>query len=336
MTTSANETGLIAVSGRANRKQELVDFLDGLVLAYGDDARFCAHHAMALSENGQIAVDRLKIERAIASTGRPNASAAHAMAHVVYESAEAGASIAFLRSWLIDDPPIGAFRGHLSWHLALIRMSTGDREAAGRLFDEVFAADDYKGRSSSNCGMPRPAFGVPASPTIIEAAFKLDKRPFIASCFGRRNIDFCRMTTRLGTLDRVASRRFIVFALGAILRASSWVSMSAEAQAPKEREAVRLMDDLMWGRGTVGGSFELKDQNGRKRNDVEFRGKILIVYFGYTYCPDVCPTDLQEIELAVDRLGDAVRRSNHCLFRLIRSETHQTFWPVMSRPFIRG
>jgi cytochrome oxidase Cu insertion factor (SCO1/SenC/PrrC family) len=77
------------------------------------------------------------------------------------------------------------------------------------------------------------------------------------------------------------------------------------AQAPDERNAARLMDDLMWGRGTVGGPFELIDQNGRKRGDKDFRGKLLIVYFGYTVCPDICPTDLQQIGLAVDRLGEA-------------------------------
>ena len=65
------------------------------------------------------------------------------------------------------------------------------------------------------------------------------------------------------------------------------------------------MDDLMWGRGHVGGPFELIDQTGRTRTDADFRGKLLIVYFGYTYCPDVCPTDLMQIALAIDKLGAA-------------------------------
>lgn len=144
LATSANETGLIALSGRPNRKQELVDFLDGLAPAYGDDPWFGAHHAMALSENGQIARARPMIERAIAVHSR-NSYAAHAMAHVLYESAEAHASIAFLRGWLADYPPHGAFRGHLSWHLALIQMSAGDMDEADRLFDDAFAAEDYTG-----------------------------------------------------------------------------------------------------------------------------------------------------------------------------------------------
>ena len=50
-----------------------------------------------------------------------------------------------LRSWLGDSPPKGAFRGHLSWHLALAHLEQGDIEEGFRLYDEAFAADDYHG-----------------------------------------------------------------------------------------------------------------------------------------------------------------------------------------------
>jgi protein SCO1/2 len=66
-----------------------------------------------------------------------------------------------------------------------------------------------------------------------------------------------------------------------------------------------MMDDLMYGRGPVGGPFTLTDQTGKQRSDTEFRGKQMIVYFGYTYCPDVCPTDLMAITQALDALGPA-------------------------------
>jgi len=61
----------------------------------------------------------------------------------------------------------------------------------------------------------------------------------------------------------------------------------------------------MYGRGTVGGPFTLTDQNGQKRSDTEFRGKLMIVYFGYTFCPDVCPADLMAITQSLDALGAA-------------------------------
>lgn len=44
---------------------------------------------------------------------------------------------------------------------------------------------------------------------------------------------------------------------------------------------------------TIGGEFSLVDQNGKTRTWADFRGRYAIVYFGYTYCPDVCPTDMQ-------------------------------------------
>jgi cytochrome oxidase Cu insertion factor (SCO1/SenC/PrrC family) len=70
-----------------------------------------------------------------------------------------------------------------------------------------------------------------------------------------------------------------------------------------ERSAAELMDVVMWNREPIGGPFALTDHTGKRRTDADFRGKLLVVYFGFTYCPDVCPTDLQAIGLALDRLG---------------------------------
>lgn len=49
----------------------------------------------------------------------------------------------------------------------------------------------------------------------------------------------------------------------------------------------------------IGGAFSLTDQNGRQVTDRDFAGKYRIVYFGYTFCPDVCPTDVQNIATAL-------------------------------------
>src|ERR1700682_5619087 len=75
------------------------------------------------------------------------------------------------------------------------------------------------------------------------------------------------------------------------------------AAAEEQQSAAQMMDDLMYGRGSVGGPFTLTDQTGKQRSDTDFRGKLMIVYFGYTYCPDVCPTDLMAITQALDALG---------------------------------
>ena len=49
--------------------------------------------------------------------------------------------------------------------------------------------------------------------------------------------------------------------------------------------------------------FSLTRLDGRTATQADFRGKWLIVYFGYTFCPDVCPTTLAAVENALDRLG---------------------------------
>ena len=52
--------------------------------------------------------------------------------------------------------------------------------------------------------------------------------------------------------------------------------------------------------GDFGGSFALTDQNGMRRTDMDFRGKYMLVFFGYTSCPDVCPTTLAVEAEALD------------------------------------
>jgi len=57
------------------------------------------------------------------------------------------------------------------------------------------------------------------------------------------------------------------------------------------------------GAASIGGPFTLTDHNGKRVSDKDFAGKYLLVYFGYTYCPDVCPTGLTVISDALDQLG---------------------------------
>jgi cytochrome oxidase Cu insertion factor (SCO1/SenC/PrrC family) len=98
--------------------------------------------------------------------------------------------------------------------------------------------------------------------------------------------------------------------LVASLIASSLVfsaGLAAAEEQPSEEQAsaAQMMDDLMYGRGPIGGPFTLTDPTGKRRSDSEFRGRLMIVYFGYTFCPDVCPADLMAITQALDALGPA-------------------------------
>jgi cytochrome oxidase Cu insertion factor (SCO1/SenC/PrrC family) len=56
---------------------------------------------------------------------------------------------------------------------------------------------------------------------------------------------------------------------------------------------------------SIGGPFTLRNGDGRIVTDKDFRGKYMLVYFGYTFCPDVCPTTLSAVADAMDKLGPA-------------------------------
>jgi len=81
--------------------------------------------------------------------------------------------------------------------------------------------------------------------------------------------------------------------------------------------ALWRLGDLRSQRGTqtialekveLGGPFTLTDQNGARRSDAEFRGKHMLVFFGYTFCPDVCPTTLAVMAAALDKMGAGADR----------------------------
>ena len=96
----------------------------------------------------------------------------------------------------------------------------------------------------------------------------------------------------------MTSRSLIALALGLM------AGLGAPGAEPRpQRSAAEIMDILMWGREPVGGPFALIDHFDRPRSDGDFRGRLMVIYFGFTSCPDICPIDLQNIGLAIDRLG---------------------------------
>jgi protein SCO1/2 len=70
----------------------------------------------------------------------------------------------------------------------------------------------------------------------------------------------------------------------------------------------KLGQTIVSGQIAVGGPYTLTDQDGRPRSSADFRGKYQLIYFGYTFCPDVCPTTLAIIAAAMDKLGTAQSR----------------------------
>jgi protein SCO1/2 len=95
-----------------------------------------------------------------------------------------------------------------------------------------------------------------------------------------------------------------VRALAVLLAAAAAALPAGEVSGQERRaEAARLMGELMSGKHPVGGPFTLSDPAGRRVSLASFRGKLVLLYFGYATCPDVCPTDLAIIGQTLRSLG---------------------------------
>ena len=64
----------------------------------------------------------------------------------------------------------------------------------------------------------------------------------------------------------------------------------------------------------LGGPFKLTAHTGEQVSDRDFRGKVMLIYFGFTYCPDVCPTGLQTIAAALDKLPEDIQAQIQPIF----------------------
>ncbi|GAB3242743.1 SCO family protein [Chitinimonas naiadis] len=57
----------------------------------------------------------------------------------------------------------------------------------------------------------------------------------------------------------------------------------------------------------IGGEFQLTGHDGKPRSLSEFKGKVVVLFFGYTHCPDVCPTTMSELASTMKQLGDKAK-----------------------------
>ncbi|HVI53238.1 MAG TPA: SCO family protein [Candidatus Sulfotelmatobacter sp.] len=71
---------------------------------------------------------------------------------------------------------------------------------------------------------------------------------------------------------------------------------------------------------TVGGPFTLVDGNGKSVSDTDFRGKLMLIYFGYTFCPDICPTTLGTVARAFEQLDADQRKQIQPIFITVDPE----------------
>jgi len=92
--------------------------------------------------------------------------------------------------------------------------------------------------------------------------------------------------------------RMVLLRLLLIAVAAFTAAVAAVAFWPKPERASQATGEAL-----IGGPFALVDAEGKRRTEAEFRGKHMLVFFGFTNCPDFCPTALYTITRALEKLG---------------------------------
>ena len=86
-------------------------------------------------------------------------------------------------------------------------------------------------------------------------------------------------------------------------------ALAAIAIIPQARQAIVSSGrDKMSGKALIGGPFSLIDQNGNRVTEKDFRDRYMLVFFGFTSCPDICPAGLQLVAAALENLGKKADR----------------------------
>ena len=99
----------------------------------------------------------------------------------------------------------------------------------------------------------------------------------------------------------------IVFYLGVALLVVAGFMAGRDMMAPKGW-LVDTPSSQSRGAALIGGPFTLVDHTGKTVTEADFRGRFLFIYFGFTYCPDACPTALTAMAEALDIIGPAADR----------------------------
>lgn len=128
-------------------------------------------------------------------------------------------------------------------------------------------------------------------------------------------------------------------------RRTFWTGLAVLATAALLGSVVLIADRLSpqkaeQGRAAIGGPFSLTDHTGQAVTQDILKGKLSLVYFGYSFCPDICPTDLQLIAQALDQLAPEELADSQALFVTIDPErdtvAQMAGYVALFHPSIRG
>lgn len=140
--------GLLAFSGMPDHEQVKVRLCTRYASQYGDDWWFATFQGWAEGENGNPALGRRMLEKALAQ--RPeNAHGAHAYAHALFEAGDHEEAEGFLENWLPLYHPGGPLHGHIAWHKAWLAVDRGDTETALDNYAQYLAPSKSAGRPPS-------------------------------------------------------------------------------------------------------------------------------------------------------------------------------------------
>jgi cytochrome oxidase Cu insertion factor (SCO1/SenC/PrrC family) len=102
----------------------------------------------------------------------------------------------------------------------------------------------------------------------------------------------------------MSARTVLVIIAGLVIGTAA-----ALAIFPQARQALLpASGPVTSGKALVGGPFTLTDGSGKRVTDKDYRGRYMLVFFGYTSCPDICPAGLQLISAALENLGPKADR----------------------------
>ena len=141
-------------------------------------------------------------------------------------------------------------------------------------------------------------------PSITKTKKANDKKPLESSDKGLtpnlRSLDADKDDKASGGFERLTWVAVALVVVGlAILAYSRGFEIEAENTPLSKSENTKSAS-----KPNIGGPFTLIDQDGKLTTDQDFKGQHMLIYFGYTYCPDICPNSLTTMSDALDLLGE--------------------------------